>query len=72
MVVGSLLLKLNDVGYTAEAEVDDLVIVVGYKYLSRVAGLVQGSLRVEDNWFKTKGLSTNHEKTEVVRESCQN
>ncbi len=66
MVVDGLLLKLNAMGYTAQAYADDLTIVIQGKYFSTVVDLMQGSFRVVDNWCKTKGLSINPEKTEVV------
>ncbi len=46
MVVDSLLLKLNAMGHTAEAYVDDHVIVIRGKYLGTVPDLMQGSLTV--------------------------
>ncbi len=66
MVVDSLLLKLNALGYTAQAYADDLAIVIQGKHLNTVADLMQGSLRVVDSWCKTKVLSDNPEKTEVL------
>ncbi len=65
MVVDSLLLKLNALGYTAQAYADDLAIVIQGKHLNTVADLMQGSLWVVDSWCKTKGLSVNPEKIEV-------
>ncbi len=66
MVVDSLLLKLNVVGYTVQAYADDLAIVIQSKYLGTGANLMQGSLRVVDDWCMTKRLSINPEKTEVL------
>ncbi len=66
MVVDSLLLKLNALGYTAQAYADDLAIVIQGKHLNIVADLMQGSLGVADSWCKSKGLSVNPEKTEVL------
>ncbi len=66
MGVGSLLLKLNALGYTAQAYADDLAIVIQGKHLNTVADLMQGSPRVVDSWCKTKGLSVNPEETEVL------
>ncbi len=65
-VVDRLLLKLNALGYTAKAYADDLAIVIRGKHLNTVAYLMQKSLKVVDSWCKTKGLSVNSEKTEVL------
>ncbi len=43
MVVDSLLLELNTLGYTAPADADDLAIVIQGKNLNTVADLMQGS-----------------------------
>ncbi len=64
MVVDSLLLKLNALSYTAQAYADNLAIVIQGKHLNTVTDLMQGSLRIVDSWYKTKGLSVNPEKTE--------
>ncbi len=45
MVVDTLLLKLNVMGYIAQAYADDLAIVIQGKYLNTVADLMQGSLK---------------------------
>ncbi len=66
MVANSLLLKLNALGYTAQAYAENLAIVIHGKHLNTGADLMQGSLRVLDSWCKTKGLSVNPEKTEVL------
>ncbi len=66
MVVDSLLLKLNTLGYTAQAYTDDLAIVIHGKPVNTVSNWMQGSLRVVDNLYKTKGLSVNLEKTEML------
>ncbi len=66
MVVDSLLLKLNALGYTAQAYADELAIVTQGKNLNTIADLTQGSFRVVDSWCKTKGLPVNPEKTEVL------
>ncbi len=66
MVVDSLLLKLNVLGYTTQAYVDNLAIVIQSKHLNTVADLMQGKLRVVDSWCETKGLYVNPEKTEVL------
>ncbi len=66
MVVDSLLLKLNALGYTAQAYANDLAIVIQGKHLNTVTDLMQGSLSVVDSWCTTKGLSVNTEKTEVL------
>ncbi len=66
IVVNSLLIKLNALGYTAQAYADNQAIVIRSKYLNTVADLMPESLRVVDSWCKTKGLSVNPEKTEVV------
>ncbi len=66
MVIDGLLLKLNAMGYTAQAYVDDLARVIQSKYLATVADLMQGSLRVVDGWCETKGLSINPVKTEML------
>ncbi len=52
--------------YTAQAYADDLTIVIQGKHLYTVTDLMQGSLRVMGSWCKTKGLSVNPEKTEVL------
>ncbi len=49
LVVNSLLLKLNALGYTAQAYEDDLAIVIQGKHLNTVTDLMQGSLRVVDS-----------------------
>ncbi len=56
MVVDSLLLKLHGIGYTVQAYTDDLEIVIRNKQISTVADLMQGGLRVVNNWCKAKGL----------------
>ncbi len=66
MVVDGLLLKQNVMGYTAQVYADNLAIVIQGKYQSKVADLMQGSLRAVDSWCKTKGLSINPEKTSLV------
>ncbi len=66
IVVDSLLLKLNASGYAAQTYADDLMIVIQGKHLNTVADLMQGNLRVVDSWCKTKGLSINPEKIEVL------
>ncbi len=53
-------------GYTAQAYADDLAIVILGKHLNTITDLMQGSLRVVDSWCKTKCLSVNAEKTEVL------
>ncbi len=64
IVIDHLLLKLNAVGYTTQAYAGDLVIVIRGKYLSTFLDLMQGSLRVVDDWCKIEGLSIN--KTDVA------
>ncbi len=66
MDIDSLLLKQNALRYTAQAYADDLVIVIHGKHLNTVADLMQRSLRVVNSWCKTKGLSVNPDKTEVL------
>ncbi len=53
MVLESLLLKLNSMVYTAQANADNLVIVIRGKYFSTVEDLMQGSLKV---WSTGIGL----------------
>ncbi len=66
MVVDSLLQKLNATGCRAQAYAHELVIMVLGNHFNKVTDLMQISLRVMDSWYKTKGLSVNPEKTEVV------
>ncbi len=68
MVIDNLLLKLNALGHTAKAYVDDLAIVIQGKHLNTHthANLMQGSLRNVGSCCKTKGLSVNPKKTEVL------
>ncbi len=66
LVIDSRLLKLNVLGYTVQAYADDLATVIQGKHLNTVAKVMQGSLRVVDSRCKTKGLSINPEKTEVL------
>ncbi len=66
MAIDSLLLKLNVLVYTAQAYADDLAIVIQGKHLNTVADIMQGSVRLMDSWCKTKGLSANPKKIEVI------
>ncbi len=61
IVVDSLLLELN-----AQVYADDLAIVIRGKHLNTVAYLMLGGLRVVHSFRKTKWLSVNPEKTEVL------
>ncbi len=49
MVADIVLLKLNAMGYTAQAYKDDLVIVIWSKFLGTVADLMEKNLTVVDN-----------------------
>ncbi len=62
MVVDSLLLKLNAMEYTAQANANDLAIVIHGKYLGTDADLMQGSLGVEDGWSKAGSTSIRERK----------
>ncbi len=56
----------QNVSHLTKGYEDDLAMVIQGKHLNTVADLMQRSLRVVDSWCKTKGLSVNPEKTEVL------
>ncbi len=53
-------------GCRTQAYADNSVIVVMSNHLDTATDLMQSGLRVVNSWCKTKELSVNSEKTEVV------
>ncbi len=49
MLANGLLLKLNSMGYIAQAFANELVIVIRGKYLSKVTDLMQRNLKIVNN-----------------------
>lgn len=66
MVVDSLLLTLNNLGYYSVGYADDIVIIPIGKHLSTVTEVAQQALCVCERWCVSSGLSVNPAKTGVV------
>nr|CAH7739178.1 unnamed protein product [Callosobruchus chinensis] len=61
LVVGSLLVALNDQGYA-----DDIVILIRRKHMGTYLEIMQRALSIVERWCVTEGLSVNPSKTIMV------
>ena len=66
LVINEILMKFNHLRIKAVAYDDDVVLLVGGKFITTISDILEGALSTLSNWACTKGLGVNPTKTELV------
>ena len=66
LVVNGLLVILNANGYYAQGYADDVVVLIRGKYTAVISELMQGAMKMVEEWCVAEDLSINPSKTTLV------
>jgi hypothetical protein len=66
LVIDGLIKNLNNAGYCTQGYADDLAMLILWKEFNTTMDLMQGAVKIVEDWCNVEGLRVNQRKTALI------